>query len=46
MNGERFSGIQNMEKGFAIGEPITVIGKFKPPETIASTTTGRSQFNK
>ncbi|KAG4105300.1 hypothetical protein H8356DRAFT_1634163 [Neocallimastix lanati (nom. inval.)] len=39
VNGERFSGIQNMEKGFAIGEPITVIGKFKPPETIASTTT-------
>lgn len=32
VNGERFNGIQTMENGFAVGEPITVIGKFKIPE--------------
>ncbi|ORX85482.1 hypothetical protein BCR32DRAFT_290680 [Anaeromyces robustus] len=31
VNGEKFSGIENTEKGFSFGQPITVIGKFKQP---------------
>jgi len=34
VNGERFSGIENTEKGFFFGQPITVIGKFKKPNDI------------
>jgi len=33
VNGERFNAIENVEKGFALKKPVTVIGKFKLPES-------------
>ncbi|ORX41991.1 hypothetical protein BCR36DRAFT_407248 [Piromyces finnis] len=37
VNGERFNGIENMEQGYTIGDPITIVGKFKKPIPTTST---------
>jgi len=38
VSGERFNGIETIEQGYIIGQPITLIGKFKKPEVVSIVT--------